>query len=91
MGCANVQLKIKTVKSIGNRYLSVFSCSLNRFEIHFISIKFCKTALKFFQVFSPCFLVRESVPCDCSSKAYGVSDKICFWYWKNDVLISSAA
>ena len=47
--------------------------------MHFIGIKFYKTAFKFFQGFGPCFLVRQSVPCDCSSKAYGVPGKICFF------------
>ena len=57
IGLENVQLKIKTVKSIRNRYL-YFSSSYDWFEMHFIGIKFYKTSFKFFQGFGPCFLVR---------------------------------
>ena len=57
IGCENVQLKLKTVKVFVTD-ISIFSCSQNRFEIHFISIKFHKTAFKLFQGFSACFLVR---------------------------------
>ena len=48
----------------GRGLVLVWACSagtqkpnaFNMFEIHFISIKFCKTAFKFFQSFSPSLL-----------------------------------
>ena len=88
IGHENVQLKIKTVQSIRNP-LSLFLVVAKIGSKCILSVSnFTRQRLNSFKVLA---LVSLFVKVFHANGAYGVPDKICFWSWKNDFLISSAA